>query len=244
MTFKTKGLVLRSVKYGETSIVVTIYTEQFGIQTYMVNGVRSGKQNKSALYQPATLLQMDVYHNELKNIQRIKEAERSVLFTHLFNDVIRHSIALFIIELLQKTLKQPESNADLFAFCEDLIVQLDAVPDNIAANIPLYFALHLSYFYGFRIEPTANEKDETYLDLLEGHFTSTLPEHPHFIEGENAYITAYLLRILHLNELAQIQLNSAKRRQLLNSYMHFYALHIQDFGSLKTLQVLQEILTN
>ena len=44
MTHKTKGIVLRTVKYGETSLVVIMFTELFGIQTYMVNGVRSAKK--------------------------------------------------------------------------------------------------------------------------------------------------------------------------------------------------------
>ena len=75
MIHKTKGIVLRTVKYGETSLVVTIYTELFGVQTYMVNAARTTKRtgNKAAMFQPAAILGLEVYHNDQKAMQRIKE---------------------------------------------------------------------------------------------------------------------------------------------------------------------------
>ena len=74
-THKTKGIVLRTVKYGETSVIVAVFTEKFGVQSYLVNGVRistkkgSGKAN---LFQPSAILEMVVYHNELKQLQRLR----------------------------------------------------------------------------------------------------------------------------------------------------------------------------
>jgi DNA repair protein RecO (recombination protein O) len=41
----TKGIVIRTVKYGETSLVVSAFTELFGLQQYMVNGVRTSKRS-------------------------------------------------------------------------------------------------------------------------------------------------------------------------------------------------------
>ena len=245
MTHKTKGIVLRSIKYGETSLVVTMFTELFGIQTYMVNGVRTAKKtgSKSQLYQPSTLLDLEVYHNELKGMQRIKESERSIMYVNLFNNVVRHSIGLFMIELLHKTLKQPENNPELFYFCEEAFTALDISSDAAAANIPLYFAMHLCYFYGFRIDPPVNISENDYIDLIEGSFTEIQPSHPHFISGEEVAITAEILRVMQINELDQIKLNSARRRKLLHHYMEYYALHIQEFGAMKTLPVLEDVLS-
>lgn len=246
MTHKTKGIVLRSIKYGETSLVVTIFTELFGVQTYMINGVRSSKNAgmKAALYQPSAILEMEVYHNELKSMQRIKESTWATLYTNIFSNVIKNSIALYMVELVFKSLKQPEQNADLFYFCEDAFLQLDVADNHIAANIPLYFALHLAYFFGFKI---SNELQNTgghlYLDLVEGNFTNEQPVHPHFLQGENALITSEILKIMQLHELGQVMLNSAKRRELLLKYHDYYALHIQDFGRMKTLDVLHEVLS-
>ncbi|HEX2683396.1 MAG TPA: DNA repair protein RecO, partial [Ferruginibacter sp.] len=107
MTFKTKGIVLRSIKYGETSLVVTIFTEMFGIQTYMVNGVRSAKKSSSKAnhFQPTAILDLVVYHSDNKPMQRIKEFSWGVIYTNLLSDVIKNSIASFMAELLHKCLK-------------------------------------------------------------------------------------------------------------------------------------------
>lgn len=245
MTHKTKGIVLRTIKYGETSLVVTIFTELFGVQTYMVNGVRTSKRSgaKAVLYQPAAILEMEVYHNELKAMHRIKESSWSVIYNNVLSDVIKNSIALYMVELLYKSLKQPEQNADLFYFCEDAFTQLDVADSNIAANFPLYFALHLTHFFGFKISnEISGNKDNLYLDLIEGNFVNEQPLHTHFLKGENAMITSELLKIMQLHELEQVKLNSVKRRELLWKYHDYYALHIQDFGKMKTLQVLHEVL--
>src|SRR3954462_14000416 len=120
--FKTKGIVLRSVKFGETSCVVTILTELFGVQSYLVNGVRKSTKKgsgKANLFQPSAILDLVVYHNELKNIQRLKEYKWGYLFTHILTDVPKNAVALFMIEILTKCLKQPEANPELFAFAED-----------------------------------------------------------------------------------------------------------------------------
>jgi DNA repair protein RecO (recombination protein O) len=71
MTHKTKGIVLRTIQYGETSVITSIYTELFGLQSYIVKGVRkaSKKKQPAALYfQPGAMLDMEVYQNNLKNL--------------------------------------------------------------------------------------------------------------------------------------------------------------------------------
>lgn len=242
MTHKTKGIILKTVKYGETSLVVTVFTQLFGVQTYMVNGIRSSKRAgaKAALYQPAAILQMQVYHNELKSMHRIREVDWAYLYKGILSDVVKNSIALYMVELLYKTLKQPEENPDLFAFCEDALQQLDLAPINIAANLPLFFALHLSNFFGFKISDADHEKD-IYLDLAEGGFVDHQPAHPYFLEGENAEVTAEILKMMQPTELELLKLNHLKRQELLMKYQDYYALHIQDFGQLKTLPVLFEL---
>ena len=247
MIHKTRGIVLRTIKYGETSLVVTVFTELFGIQTYMVNGVRSNKKtgSKAIMYQPASILDMEVYHNEQKAMHRIKECNWSFLYKDILSDVVKNSIALYMVELLYKTLKQPEQNSELFYFCEDALQQLDLSSSIVAANFSLYFTLQLPQFFGFRIsdiDSSMLNDEPLYLDLQEGVFTPIHPTHPYFLEGEDALITSELLKVMQPGELEQIKMNHLKRRSLLIKYLDYYALHIQDFGQMKTLMVMQEVL--
>jgi DNA repair protein RecO (recombination protein O) len=241
---KTKGIVLRTVKYGETSLIVTMCTELFGVQSYLVNGVRTSAKKgagKANLLQPAALLEMVVYHNELKHLHRIKEFKWAFLYQHILSDVKKNTVALFMVELLTKCLKQPEGNPDLFHFTEDVFMKLDESTGTTMANLPLFFALHLTHFFGFRIEDSYSP-EKPYLDMQEGVFVPEQPRHPHFLEGQQAAVTSRLLKVMQPEELEEIRLNHDFRRNLLHAYETYYALHIQEFGTLRTLPVLREIL--
>ncbi|HUQ96699.1 MAG TPA: DNA repair protein RecO, partial [Chitinophagaceae bacterium] len=210
MVHKTKGLVLRSVKYGETSLIVTIFTELFGLQSYIVNGVRTASKQstgKASHFQPSALLDMVVYHNQFTNLQRIKEFKWAHLYQHVLSDVRKNSVALFMVELLTKCLKEPEANAELFYFVEDAFLHLDEASDKITANFPLFFALHLAVFFGFRIND-AYSQDQAYLDLDEGLFVEAQPEHPNFLEGHLAEITSQLLKTMQPHDLQNLALTS------------------------------------
>jgi DNA repair protein RecO (recombination protein O) len=242
---KTKGIVLKGVKYGETSLIVSVYTELFGIQSYLVNGVRTSTRKgpgKANLFQPSAILDLVVYHNELKNLQRIREFKWDVLYQHIFFDVFKNAVAVFMVELLQKCLRQPEPNPELFYFIEDSFLHLDAAESRVQANLPLFFILHLAGFFGLRIDDTYSE-ETPFFDLQEGQFVTEHPQHPYFVEGAYSYMTAQLLRARQPQELQELALNQEARRHLLQAYRTFYALHVPDFGEMRTLSVLQTILS-
>jgi DNA repair protein RecO (recombination protein O) len=243
MTHKTKGIVLRSIKYGETSLVVGIFTELFGVQTYMVNGVRSSKKSssKANLLQPGAILDLLVYHSDQKSMHRLREFSWAVLYQNVLSDVIKNCIALYMAELLYKCLKQPEQNTALFYFCEDVLLHLDTADKAVTANMPLYFALHLPHFLGLKINDDYDET-QNILDLQEGNFVTEQPIHPNFITGDNARLTSQLLKVMQPHELADFHLHHETRRKLLHSYHDYYALHIPEFGELKTMAVLQDVL--
>ena len=241
----TRGIVLRTVKYGETSVIVTIFTEIFGIQSYLVNGVRTSSKKgsgKANLFQPTSILDMVVYHNELKQLQRIKEFRWGYLYQHVLSDVRKNAVAVFMIELLTKCLKQPESNPELFYFVEDAFIHLDAASETVTANLPLFFALHLPVFFGFRFTDNYAEQ-YPFLDLQEGEFVKEQPRHPHFLDDKQAFVTSQLLKVQQPAELGDIKLNHDFRRNLLHVFETYYALHVQDFGTMRTLPVLREILS-
>jgi DNA repair protein RecO (recombination protein O) len=245
MVHKTKGVVLRAVKYGETSLIVTVFTELFGLQSYIINGVRThSKQStgKAAHFQPAAILDMVVYNNQFTNLQRIKEFKWAHLYQHLLSNVRKNSVALFMIELLSKCLKEPEANADLFYFVEDAFLHLDDASDKVTANYSLFFALHLAVFFGFRINDEYSE-DQSFLDLQEGYFVPAPPEHPHYLEGRMAEVTSHILKATRPEDLEDLQLSGDFRRQLLSVYEGYYRLHIPDFTPLKTLPILREVLS-
>lgn len=242
MLHKTRGIVLRTVKYGETSAIVTIFTELFGIQSYMVNGVRSSKPTaKGNLFQPGNILELVVYHYEQKTIQRISEFKLGYIYTSLHFNIVKNTVALYLIELLQKSLKQPEQHLELYYFSEAALSALDQAPLGIAANIPLYFTLKLAEQLGFRLNGRYSEY-APFLDLQEGSFTDLPPHHNNYLDSANSEVTDRLFQCREWEQLGDIVMNKDKRRKLLYSYLDFFKLHMPDFQELNSPPILHEIL--
>jgi DNA repair protein RecO (recombination protein O) len=244
MIHATKGIVLRTVKYGDTSIITSVYTAHFGIQSYIVKGVRQSTKKssgKGVYFQPGALLDMEVYHNEQKQLQFIKEYQWSYLYETIFFDVVRNAIAMYVVELLQHSLKQPEANPEMFHLIEDTLKQLDRGSDTLAGNLPLYFTLHLAGELGFQLQGNYSTATPV-LDLQEGVFMSDIPAHPYYLQGVLAKTSSELASLQFYNDLDHFQLNRNLRRELLLAYQTFMSLHIPDFGEMRSFGILQEIL--
>ncbi|TCZ70999.1 DNA repair protein RecO [Flaviaesturariibacter aridisoli] len=243
MLHKTKGIVLRTVKYGESSLIVTAFTELFGLQSYIVNSVRKASAkggSKAAYFQPASQLDLVVYHQPGRNLNRIREFKWSFLYQHVLSDIFKNAVAQFLIELLHKSLKEPEANNELYYFTEDALQRLDEASPSVTANFPLFFALHLPVFFGFRI-PDEWSPEQPYLDLKEGLFTEQHPQHPYYLDGRAAEVVAHILKVLQPDDLADVRLTGELRREILQHLEQYYALHLPEFGTLRTLPVLKEI---
>lgn len=243
MTHKTKGIVLKTVKYGETSIITTLYTELFGVQSYIVKGVRQSTKKVAAranYFQPAGILDMVVYHNALKNLNFIKEYQWAHLHQHIFFDVVKNTVALYIIETLQNSLKQPEANPELFYLVEDSLRQLDKGSVTLTANLPLYFVLHLAATLGFQLQGQYSITSP-FLDLQEGIFSGSKPSHAYYIEGNMAQAASELLQLNFYNDLDNLHFARNTRQQLLKAFQNYLVLHIPGFGEIKSLPVLEEI---
>ncbi|MBC9931366.1 DNA repair protein RecO [Chitinophaga qingshengii] len=243
MLHKTRGIVLRTVKYGDTSVIVGIFTELFGLQSYIVNGVRSAKPKaaKGVLLQPGNILELVVYHQEIKNLQRISEFKLGYIYTSLHYNVVKNTIALYLIELLQKSLKQPEQHLDLYYFTENTLQLLDGSPTAVIANLPLYYTLKLGAFLGFRLNGRFSEYTP-YLDLQEGTFSDLPPHHTAHLDPEYSELTDRLFQCHEVQQLAAINMSKEKRRKLLYAYLEYLRLHMPDFTELHSPPILHEIL--
>lgn len=221
MLHKTRGIVFRFTKYGDTSIIVTIFTELFGLQTYIVNGVRSkSAKGKIALFQPLTLLDLVVYYKENANIKRIKELRCLHQYQTLQTDVRKSSIAMFINEVLNKTVKEESHALEQFEFMLNSLVSLDDQKKGFE-NFHLIFLIKLSRFLGFG----AHHADE----VLTGRLTGKEEEE--------------LLKKLILAEYGDtFVITQEQRRSLLEILLIFYSSHIDSLGEIRSVQVLKEVM--
>jgi DNA repair protein RecO (recombination protein O) len=238
MQVKTSGIVLHSVKYNDSSTIVTIYTQHFGRASYRIYGVnKKTSVFRAAFQQPLSMLEMDVFHSPGKEIQRIKDARMEYQFAELPFDPVKNSLALFISELLFRSLRQTEPDENLFLFLENSIQQLDCCKTGIG-NFHLVFLIKLTRYLGF--EPYSEEINEKYFDLMNGVFQAEKTLHPHFLLPEVTSDFVVLLNVDYSN-MDKLILTREKRTNLLKGLVEYYRLHIPEFHGLQSLAVLQSL---
>lgn len=166
---KTKGIVFRTVKYGETSVITDIFTEEKGLHTFIGGGVRSAKARMPySLFQPMMVVELVAYYKDDPNaMNRLKELRTAEIWQAIPFDIKKGSVALFMAEICRKSIQEVEENRDLFHFLLETLRWLDASPHPIA-NVHLYFMLGLSAYLGFLPQIDFEASEERFFDLKEG----------------------------------------------------------------------------
>lgn len=240
----TRGIVLHSVRYSDTSLVVKIYTESNGIASFMAKGVRSPKARmRAALFQPMSLLEIVAYSREKQTLHTLKEARLAVPFSSLPFDIRKSSVALFINELVYRSVREEEPNPALFAFLWQSCLQLDAAEGG-AAEFHLRFAMRLMPYLGF--QPLGNHSSDAPLfNMEEGLFQPVAPSHPHYLDREESLLLATLIRSCEGDEEARgtpAFPSHTSRNRMLDIVLAYYRLHLPGIGELRSHRVLRDVL--
>ncbi|MEM1320261.1 MAG: DNA repair protein RecO [Bacteroidota bacterium] len=239
MLIKTRGIVLRALKYSETSIICDVFTERKGLRSYIISGVRSRKARVSAgLLQPMSLVDMVAYHRDDKELSRIKEIKAAHIYQSIPFDVLKGAVGLFMVELAQKTIRGTEEHPRLFQFLFESFQYLDTTPQHVA-NLHLHFMLGLSAFLGF-LPGSLPGVVCRYFDLKEGLFIAEQSRHPHVLNEELSQLLYQLLQT-DLRGCHEIKMNREIRNELLEQMIIFYRLHIENFPSLNAHTILKEV---
>lgn len=240
MLHQTRGIALHATKYSETSSVVKIYTELFGLQSYLVKGTRKQHARmKPGLFQPLTLLDLVVYHKEKTSLQTLKEAHYAHSYQSLPFDIRKSSIALFINELTYKTIHEEEPHPELFSFLYDTCLQLDSSMENIAL-FHLIFSLHLTRYLGCMPQLNCSERTPIF-NLREGTFQGIVPEHRDYLDAEMSHLFYQLLMTTE-HETASVHISAKKRDSLLEAILVYYRLHVAGFREIQSHHVLHTVL--
>jgi DNA repair protein RecO (recombination protein O) len=241
MLHKIKGIVLKTTLYGESSVVAQLFTDKFGIQSYLINGVKKPKAKiPMNILQPLHLLELVVYYKPATQMQRVKEARPSPVFKSIPYHVVKNTIVQFLNEVLYKSIRQQHADENLFDFIYNAISWFDE-SEGVNVNFHLSFLLKLTRFLGFA--PHAKTRnDQKYFDLQEGDFTSVWPSHPNFIDESNSdsFLALFNSPFEKINE---IKLSNTNRRFLMDKILVYYSLHTASFGQIKSHQVLEDVLS-
>jgi DNA repair protein RecO (recombination protein O) len=222
-------------------VVVQVFTEKFGLQSYLINGIKKPKSKiKLNSLQPLHLLDMVVYHKTSGSIQRVSELRHQPVFLSIPYDIVKSSIILFLNEVLYKSLKQHEADEVLFEFLFHAIEILDSISAGLA-NFHLYFLLRLTRFLGFYPDMTL-ARDGAYFDLMDGMYTPQQPPHALILEPAYAAVWTSIINS-NFDDLENLKISATARKFLLEKILTYYRCHVEGFGQIRSHEVLEEVLS-
>ena len=238
MHVKTRGVVLHTIKYSETSVIAKIYTEKLGLQSYIVKGVRAAKsKSKAAMLQPLTLLEMEVSHRENKPLQFIKEFRRAYVYQSIPFDTLKSTISFFLLEVISKAIREHEPNDEMFEFIYDSLCTLDET-EKLNPDFHLLFLVHFARHLGFA--PHGNFSNEIcFFEMSEGVFISQQSKLNSMNKRESSLLND-LMRA-NLFESFSLKISRAERKQMMKNLLKYYQLHLENF-SLRSPEILEVIL--
>jgi DNA repair protein RecO (recombination protein O) len=240
MLHKTRGIVLHSLRYNDTYAITLIYTEEFGRVSYLTAQSKSRKSRvvSRSLFHPLAILDLEVEHKNLRDIQRIKEMKIHVPLIALLTDPVKSAMGIFLAELISKVIREEQTNRMLFDFLLQSIqvLELTAVSP---ANFHLVFLIRLSRLLGFYPNTTGFQKG-MFFDMQNGTFTRYKPEHNQFLPPDASAVFFNLLRMSYEN-MSVFRFSGRERQTIIRRMLDYYRLHLSDFPEIKSLEVLHDV---
>ncbi len=236
MLQKTEGIVIQTIPYSDTSIITKLFTADHGLISFMIRGTRGKKSNnKAVLFQPLSVLAIDIYYQENKNLQTIKETKLLLNPVGIYSNMYKTSVVLFMAELLQKLLKEGYINPGLFILLKERIYTLNE--DKFDPNFHLNWMVGISSELGFIPYNNYTEVLNVF-SLQEGKFVQSGNDHygMYFMSEKDSF---YFHQLMIGEELT---MSREERRSLLNEIIKYFQLHNQGMSTLRSTAVLQEVL--
>ena len=237
MRTQTKAIVLSSLKYGDSSLIVKCYTQKLGLKSYLLRSILKSKKGalRAAYFQPLTQLDLVTTHSNKGTLGSVKEARVIFAYDSLYSDFTKQAIVFFIAEMLVISVQEEESNEDLFVYIETSLKWLD-LHQNVS-NFHFIFLINLTRYLGFYPDETG--LDSVYFNLNEGLFTNDA-FFGSSLQGEDLILFKSILGI-KFEMVDKLSLNVKSRQRLLEIIIEYYNLHLVSFRKPKSIEVLKSL---
>lgn len=239
MLHKTRGIVLHNRPYSDAYSIALIYTEEFGPVSYLISRSKGKKTTVSkSLFHPLAILDLEADHQNLREIQRIKEAKAHLISLDLLQDPVKSSIGIFLAEFLSRILREAHPNPSLFNYLADSIRVLDMSRESYA-NFHLSFIINLTRFMGFN--PDAGTYSAgAFFDMQNGVFVRFKPTSPYFLNPDESLVFRHLLR-MNYNNMRMFRFSGRERKLIIDRFLEYYRIHLVNFPDIKSLDILHEV---
>ncbi len=240
MLVNSRGIVLSSLRYSDSSVIARILTEHAGQKAFLVRiGKGRAAMGKVGLLQPLSLVNLSFDHDDRQGLRTPRSLERAEPLLSIPFDTVKASIAIFMAEVLGRAMQEESGDGPMFHFVRDSVLLLDS-EQRPCTNFHLSFLLELSRYLG--CAPALDDAQEMpYFDLREGVACMLPPLHPNYLEGtvKDALIE---LSEAGMKGHAAVALSNEHRRTLLRALIDYYRWHLQGMHEICSHLVLEEVM--
>lgn len=241
MLYSTRGIIFHTVPYSDTRVIAKIYTQDFGLLSFIVSVSRSKSGKiKSPLLQALTQVDLRIEKKEKSHLHALRDITLGHAYLHLHNDIVKTTIALFVAEVLYKTVREEERNESLYTFISSSLLALDVAHDGVA-NFHLVFTMQLTRYLGFYPQENA-EGPKSVFDLTNGTFVGNSPGHFNFLDAVESRLFEEVFHT-DFEHMQELQLNGERRRIALNAIIRYYELHVAGMQKIVGHDVLAGVLS-
>lgn len=237
LIYQSRAIILRTVKYGETSLIVDMYTEQKGHQTFVINSVRKAKAiTPPAFLQLLSLVDVVAYFQEHKKINRIKELRLDHTWQSIPFDMRKSAVITCLAEICSKCIATAEPHPELFSFLHQALKAYD-YPEGYDRDFLIRFLVSLSHYLGFGME-VRYDRPAIYFDLLEGRVTDQKPAHKYLMPIADL---DYLRGIVDAGSSKRAEVPIQVRQRLVDQLVLYFQLHVDSLREVNSLRILREL---
>ncbi len=239
MLYQTRAIVLRTVKYGESSLIVDMYTEQKGHQTFIVHSVRKAKATTPASYlQLMNLVEMVGYYHDNRKIHHVKEVRLDHPYQSIPFDMRKSSVITCLAEITSRCVTTSYPQPDLFQFLHEELVAFDQ-PDSFDRDFLIRYLVLLTPFLGFGIDIPESHINDKYLDLMEGNLVNVRPFHDYVMMPSDLQA---LIAIMDAGKAGKATVPLEIRRKVIDQIVTYYQLHVETLREVNSFKILRELL--
>jgi len=228
----SEAFVLNKFKYGDTSLIVTLFSLYHGKFNALIKGARNTKSGLSGVFE--NINHISVYFNKKENreLQSISKSENINSYPGIKQNLDKLNIAYRLIELTNKLNISYDVNTNAFYLLRNTLNALEKKESNFLV-ILLYFQLHFSVFLGVG-----------YLDK-ESDFPAVSDET--FAYGMSFKKTDEINEILHFlvkakpENLGTLYFDETKLRTLIEKLDYHLLSDVNHPGILKTKKIISQL---
>lgn len=238
MIEKVEGIVLRTIKYSDNSLIIQLFTRELGRISCIAKGIHNKKTKFApAFFQPLTIFKAEIIFNIKKDIQILKEVNIVNSLQSIRDNHSKSAIIMFLSEVLNKTIKYQNTDEKLFSYVKDMIYKFEN-ESNPSANFHLFFLLGMTHYLGFY--PVNNfDNNKVFFDLLNAQFVNNFAE-SQTVDKDFSVKISQIMKIKN-NKWWTISLSSFQRRKLIEIILNYYILHTGINIKIKSLDVLTDV---